>query len=60
MISLPELTYIVEESTDLTNWFTASTVDEMGSPSGSTAIVKAKVDITGLSSLFLRLRTTQQ
>jgi hypothetical protein len=57
---MPELIYTVEQSSDLSNWTAASTVDETVSSSGSTAILKSKVDITGLSALFLRLRKTQQ
>jgi hypothetical protein len=54
------LSYSVEQSTDLSNWTTASTIDQTISTSGNAAVVKSKVDMTGLSRLFLRVRTTQQ
>jgi hypothetical protein len=53
------VTYSVEQSTDLVNWTTATTIDEMISTSGNAAVVKSKVDMTDLSPLFLRVRTTQ-
>jgi hypothetical protein len=59
-VNVPELSYTVEQSPDLLGWTSASTIDETISTSGSTAIVKSKVDITGLSALFLRVRATQQ
>jgi hypothetical protein len=54
------VSYSVEQSTDLVNWTTASTIDQTISTSGNAAVVQSKVDMTGLSPLFLRLRTTQQ
>jgi len=54
------VSYSVEQSTDLVNWTIATTTDETVSTSGNAAVVKSKVDMTGLSPLFLRLRTTQQ
>jgi hypothetical protein len=54
------VSYSVEQSTDLVNWTTASTIDETVSTSGNTAVVKSKVDMTGLSPLFLRVCATQQ
>ncbi len=54
------VSYCVEQSTDLSNWTTASTIDETISTSGNAAVVKSKVDVSGLSPLFLRVRTTQQ
>jgi hypothetical protein len=56
---IPEVTYVVEQSDDLQNWSAATTVDETVSTSGSSAIIKAKVDVTNKTRLFLRLRTTQ-
>ena len=53
------ISYSVEQSTDLVNWTTASTIDETISTSGNAAVVKSKVDMTGISPLFLRIRTTQ-
>jgi hypothetical protein len=54
------VSYSVEQSTDLVNWTIATTTDETVSTSGNAAVVKSKVDMTGLSPLFLRLRTTRQ
>jgi hypothetical protein len=54
------VSYSVEQSNDLNNWTTATTIDETISTSRNAAIVKSKVDMTGLSPLFLRVRTTQQ
>ena len=54
------VSYSIEQSSDLSNWTTASTVDETISTNGNTALVKSKVDMTGLTALFLRVRTTQQ
>jgi hypothetical protein len=59
LVNVPELSYTVEQSTDLLSWTIASTIDETISTSGRTAIVKSKVDITGLTALFLRVRATQ-
>jgi hypothetical protein len=60
LINIPQLVYTVEQSSDLSNWTIANTIDETVSTSGSTAVMKSKVDITGLTVLFLRLRMTQQ
>jgi hypothetical protein len=54
------VTYSIEQSTDLSNWTTASTIDQTLSINGSSAVVKSKVDMTGISPLFLRVRATQQ
>jgi hypothetical protein len=59
LLDIP-VSYSVEQSSDLSNWTTASTTDETISTNGNTALVKSKVDMTGLSPLFLRVRTTQQ
>ena len=53
------ISYSIEQSTDFVNWTTATTIDETISTSGNAAIVKSKVDMAGLSPLFLRVRTTQ-
>jgi hypothetical protein len=54
------LTYSIEQSTDLHNWTTASTIDQTLSTNGTTSVVKSKVDMIGISPLFLRVRATQQ
>jgi hypothetical protein len=59
LLDIP-VSYSVEQSSDLSNWTTVSTTDETVSTTGNAAVVKSKVDMTGLSPLFLRLRTTQQ
>ena len=59
LLDIP-VSYSIEQSTDLTNWTTATTIDETVSSSGNAAVVKSQVDMTGLSPLFLRVRTTQQ
>jgi hypothetical protein len=59
LLDIP-VSYSVEQSSDLSNWTTASTTDETISTNGNTALVKSKVDMTGFTALFLRVRTTQQ
>jgi hypothetical protein len=54
------LTYSIEQSTDLYHWTAATAIDQTLSTNGSTAVVKSKVDMTGISPLFLRVRATQQ
>ena len=56
---ISEISYTVEQSDDLQTWTTASTIDETVSTSGSSAVIKAKIDVTNKSRIFLRLRTTQ-
>ena len=55
----PDITYVVEQSTDLNTWGPAATTDEVLPSSGSAQTIKAKVDVTGIPVLFLRLRTTR-
>jgi hypothetical protein len=57
-LTIPEVSYMVEQSDDLLT-SAASTIDETVSTSGSSAIIKAKIDVTNKSRLFLRLRTIQ-
>lgn len=59
LLNAAALSYAVEQSSDLLNWQTASTVDEIISSNSGTAVVKAKIALNGASSIFLRLRTTQ-
>ena len=59
LLDIP-VSYSIEQSTDLSNWTTASTTDETVSTSGNRAVVKSKVDMTGLSLFFLHIQTTQQ
>ena len=59
LLDIP-VSYSVEQSTDFWNWTTASTIDQTISTSGNAAVVKSKVDMTGFTALFLRVRTTQQ
>jgi len=59
LVGVP-VTYSIEQSTDLHNWATASTIDQTLSTNGITALVRSKVDMTRISPLFLRVRATQQ
>jgi hypothetical protein len=52
------VTYSIEQSTDLSNWTAASTIDQTLSINGSSAVVKSNVDMTEISPLFLRVRAT--
>jgi hypothetical protein len=45
-LSIPEVSYVIEQSDDLQTWSTASTADETVSTSGNSAVVKAKIDVT--------------
>jgi hypothetical protein len=58
-LSIPEVSYVIEQSDDLQTWSTSSTIDETVSTSGSSAVIKARIDVTNKSRLFLRLRTAQ-
>jgi hypothetical protein len=58
-LSIAEVSYVVEQSDDLLTWTSASTIDDTVSTSGSSAVVKAKIDVTNKSRLFIRLRTLQ-
>ena len=54
-----DITYAVEQSSDLVSWTTATTQDEVVSTSGDLEIVKAKIDISAPTKLFVRLRVTR-
>jgi hypothetical protein len=54
-----DITCAVEQSSDLVSWTTATTQDEIVSASGDLEIVKAKIDISPLTKLFVRLRVTR-
>ena len=58
-LDLP-VTYAIEQSTDLVDWTSATAIDQIVSTNGATAVVKSKVDMTGISPLFLRVRARQQ
>jgi hypothetical protein len=58
-LTIPEVSYLVEQSDDLSTWTSASTIDETVSTSGSSSVIKAKIDVTTKTHLFLRLRTVQ-
>ena len=58
-VTLPttDVTYTVQQSSDLVSWQNSSTVDEVISTSATTQIVKSKVAIKdGAAVLFLRLQ----
>jgi hypothetical protein len=58
-LAIAEVAYVVEQSTDLKIWTTATTTDETISTTGASSVVKSKVDVGNTHALFLRLRTTQ-
>lgn len=58
-LAIAEVTYTVEQSTDMVNWTAAATADQTISTSGSASVIKASIDISKTPALFLRLRTTQ-
>lgn len=51
-----DLSYLVEESTDLVSWEPSAVTEEILSVKGSTQVVKAKVTIGERTALFIRLR----
>lgn len=59
LLPASELTYLVQQSTDLVSWETASVVEEPVSTAGNIERIKAKVDIGTATALFLRLRVTR-
>ena len=54
-----DINYTVEQSSDLASWTVATTQDEVVSTLGDLEIVKAKIDISALTKLFVRLRVTR-
>lgn len=58
VLGATDLTYTVEQSSNLTLWTTASPVNEILADNGVTQLVKAKVAINGATKLFLRLRVS--
>jgi hypothetical protein len=54
-----DTTYAVEQSNDLVSWTTATTQDEVVFTTGNMQTIKAKVDASSASLLFLRLRVTR-
>ncbi len=62
LMSATDLSYVVQESTDLTNpngWIPATVIEEIVSTSGVTRVVKAKVAINSAPQKFLRLSVTK-
>ena len=55
----PDLTYVVQKSTDAANWQPALPVDEIISDNGAVRVIRAHVPIGGEASTFLRLRVTR-
>ncbi len=57
VLPVTDVTYVVEQSSDLIDWQPATTSDEIVSTTGSTQVVKSKVVITPeAKAIFLRLR----
>ncbi|HEY2125005.1 MAG TPA: hypothetical protein VGG94_06035, partial [Chthoniobacterales bacterium] len=54
-----DLTYTVEQSSDLMNWTTATTQDEPGAVTGDIQVIKAKIPVGAGTHLFARLRVTR-
>lgn len=54
-----DLVYQIEQSSDLASWQEATTTDEIGASNGGISTVKAKIDISAVPRLFLRLRVTR-
>ncbi len=54
-----DINYVVEQSTNLVSWTTATSQDEIVSTNGNVQTIKAKVDIGAATKLFLRLRVTR-
>lgn len=54
-----DLVYEVEQSSDLLAWRSAATQDETLATVGDISTIKAKIDISNVAQLFLRLRVTR-
>jgi hypothetical protein len=54
-----DLTYTVEQSTNLTSWMTATTQDQVVSNNGNVQTIKSKIDVSSATGLFVRLRVTR-
>jgi hypothetical protein len=54
-----DLTYSVEQSSDLTTWTTAQTTDQVLSDTNGTKTIRATISGVSASRLFLRLRVTR-
>ena len=59
LVAPTELTYVVEQSSDLVNWSPADTQDEPGPTVGDVQMIKAKIDTGTSTSFFARLRVTR-
>ena len=59
LVPSSDVTYTVEQSSDLVNWSPAATQDESGAITGDLQTIKAKVDVGTGTHLFLRLKTTR-
>jgi hypothetical protein len=51
-----DIGYAVEQSSNLVSWATANTQDEIVSTAGNVQTIKAKIDISTSTRLFVRLR----
>jgi hypothetical protein len=59
IVPVSELTYVVEQSTDLATWTPATTQDEVLSTNGDIQMIKANIDIGTSTQLFVRLRVAR-
>ncbi len=59
VLNASDINYLVEQSSDLISWTTASTEDEIISTTGNIQTIKAKIDIGAATQLLLRLRATR-
>jgi hypothetical protein len=58
VLGATDLTYSIEQSTDLMNWSVVSPTNEILDDNGVTELIKAKIAIGGATKLFLRLRVS--
>jgi len=54
-----DISYVVEQSSDLVSWTTANAQTETIGTNGNVETIEAKVDVTDTNVLFLRLRVTR-
>lgn len=59
LITATDISYVVQQSSDLVSWTTATTQNETISTNGNVETIEAKVDVTGSNILFLRLSVSR-
>ena len=55
----PDLTYVVQKSTDAANWQPALPVNEIVSDDGTVRVIRAHIPVVGEPAAFLRLQVTR-